>query len=115
MINLKRILVIAISCFLFVFSYAQEQQFKNSKSDSEILEAWQQFLSAITTNDKAMLTKLSTSTIKCYDCIENTDKEKKAMNQMRAKDFTWYERIYDDMIYVPILDFIAEDFDLRMT
>lgn len=84
-------------------------------SVTEIAEIWQKLLKTISSNNTIKFKELSGATIKCYDCLENTDKERIAITQLRENDSTWYKHIYEDMIFVPIVDFITEDFDLIFT
>jgi len=111
----KKTLITVVSCFATIFSYAQEPNLRNSQNYADISQTWQQFLTTISTKDKLAFKKLSDTTINCYECLENTTEELNAINHMRMNDSTWYERIYEDMIYVPIADFITDDFDLIFT
>jgi len=110
----KNIVYVVLLFFVITLCNAQ-QQHEFANDTKEISETWRQLLSAIESNDRAKFKALSGTTIKCYDCLENTVEEKTATTQMRATDSTWYERIYDDIIYVPIDDFITDDFDLIFT
>jgi len=90
--KLKKTLITVVSCFATIFSYAQEPNLRNSQNYADISQTWQQFLTTISTKDKLAFKKLSDTTINCYECL-----------------------IYEDMIYVPIADFITDDFDLIFT
>ena len=80
--------------------------------DVEISKTWAAFLNAIESGDKSKFEALSDKTIRCYDCLDNTQAEQDRLNTMRDTDSLWYDKIYEDMVNVPINLFLEQDFDL---
>ncbi|SIQ89574.1 hypothetical protein [Maribacter ulvicola] len=90
------------------FSCKQEKQLPNN----EVSKMWSQFLRDLEINDKVAFKKASGETIRCYDCLENTPSEMKKMSLLRENDALYYNKIYDNLIYIPIDSFIANDYDI---
>ncbi|WP_157483981.1 hypothetical protein [Maribacter hydrothermalis] len=78
----------------------------------ELFTVWSNFLNTLEKNDKVAFKKASGKTIRCYDCLENTPSEVQKMILLRDTDSLWYDKIYDDLIYIPVDSFILKDFDL---
>ncbi|CAN0590950.1 unnamed protein product, partial [Ectocarpus sp. 12 AP-2014] len=93
----------------------QQNQVESTTEQKEISEVWEQLVATISDKNTVRFKELSGPTINCYDCLENTPKKKTEMYQLRQNDPNWYDRIYDVLIYVPIAEFISEDFDLIFT
>ena len=87
---------------------------KEEKSD-EIQLRWQGFLDVLKQKNVTEFKEYASDTIRCYMCIENTEHERKVIEYLRDNDSTWYDKIYDEKIYLPINKFIEEDFDLIFT
>lgn len=81
----------------------------------EETKVWQTFISAVNKGNKDKFREISASTIKCFDCLENTESEGVALTQMKMDDENWYERIYSEQIFVPIDKFMVQDYDLIFT
>lgn len=77
-----------------------------------VFTMWSHFLNTLETNDKMAFKKASAESIRCYDCLENTPSEAQQINILRETDSLWYDKIYDDLIYIPIDRFIDNDFDI---
>ena len=93
-----------------IFSSSCKQEKKASGDD--VTNMWTSFLSDLEAEDKEAFKNSSAETIRCYDCIENTPSEVQQMSILREQDSLWYDKIYDDLIYIPIDSFIANDYDI---
>lgn len=91
---------------------AEIESFQKEISKKEITQTWNSFLNSLSTNNKKAFIELSNNQIRCYDCLENTLIEEKELENMRESDSLGYDKIYDSLIYVPINDFVKNDFDL---
>lgn len=85
---------------------------KKDKGQSEIEKTWSGFLEVLEQKDKNGFRNFSGDTIRCYLCLENTEHERKVLEFLRENDSAWYDKIYDEKIFIPINKFIEEDFDL---
>lgn len=74
--------------------------------------AWNNFLKIVSTQNKESFKDISSSKIRCYLCLENTIEEQKELVTLRNKDSLWYEKLYSDLIFIPIDSFLKNDFDL---
>lgn len=79
---------------------------------NEISQTWDNFLNVIESNNRKDFKELSNEKIKCYLCLENTNTEEKEIRILRENDSLWYNKIYDDLIYIAIDSFVKQDFDL---
>lgn len=105
--EIKRLLCIP----LLVVTFMSCQQKKKASGD-DVTVMWTSFLSNLEAKDKVAFKHSSDKTIRCYDCLENTPSEVQQMNLLRENDALWYDKIYDDFIYIPIDSFIANDYDI---
>lgn len=103
---------ISLSFFLLLTITAVSCQQEKKASGDDVSVMWASFLSDLTTEDKEAFKDASAETIRCYDCLENTPSEVQHMNLLRENDSLWYSKIYDDLIYIPIDSFIANDYDI---
>ncbi|MEP2281043.1 hypothetical protein [Maribacter sp.] len=94
---------------IFSISCKQKKQLPNNE-DSKM---WSQFLNILENNDTLAFKKASYKTIRCYDCLENTPFESEQMNILREQDSLWYDKIYDDLINIPIDSFVANDYNIQ--
>ncbi|MEP3372060.1 MAG: hypothetical protein ABJO28_08200 [Maribacter dokdonensis] len=101
---------ILIALLLTITSVSCQQKKKASGDDVAVM--WTSFLSDLEAKDKVAFKHSSDKTIRCYDCLENTPSEVQQMNLLRENDALWYDKIYDDFIYIPIDSFIAKDYDI---
>jgi hypothetical protein len=104
---------ISPSCILLLLtitSFSCKQE-KKALGD-EVTVMWTSFLSDLEAEDKEAFKNTSAATIRCYDCLENTPSEVQKMNLLRDTDSLWYHKIYDDLINIPIDQFIENDFDI---
>lgn len=104
---------ISLSLFLLLLtitSVSCRQEKKTSSDDVTVM--WTSFLSKLAAEDKEAFKNTSGETIRCYDCLENTPSEAQQMNFLRENDSLWYDKIYDDLIYIPIDSFIANEYDI---
>jgi len=104
---------ISLSLFLLLLTITSVscRQEKNASGD-DVTVMWTSFLSNLAAEDKEAFKNISGETIRCYDCLENTPSEAQQMNFLRENDSLWYDKIYDDLIYIPIDSFIANDYDI---
>lgn len=105
--EIKRLLCIP----LLVVTFMSCQQKKKASGD-DVTVMWTSFLSDLEAKDKVAFKHSSDKTIRCYDCLENTPSEVQQMNLLRENDSLWYDKIYEDFIYIPIDSFIANDYDI---
>ncbi|WP_430429490.1 hypothetical protein [Maribacter litoralis] len=105
-----KLIHILVALLLTITSVSCQQEKRASGDDVSVI--WASFLSDLTTEDKEAFKKASAETIRCYDCLENTPSEVQHMNLLRENDSLWYSKIYDDLIYIPIDTFIANDYDI---
>ncbi|WP_291963624.1 hypothetical protein [Maribacter sp.] len=96
---------------LLVVTFMSCQQKKKASGD-DVTVMWTSFLSDLEAKDKVAFKHSSEKTIRCYDCLENTPSEVQQMNLLRENDALWYDKIYEDFIYIPIDSFIANDYDI---
>lgn len=102
-----KIKLLFIFLALIVFSSC-----KKDKEPSEIKKTWFGFLEVVEQKDKNGFRDFAGDTIRCYLCLENTEHEQKVLEFLRENDSAWYDKIYDERIYIPQNKFIEEDFDL---
>ncbi|WP_062056300.1 hypothetical protein [Aquimarina longa] len=105
-ISIFTILLITLSCS------QQKKKSEKKHSENEISQTWDDFLKIISSNDKIKFKEISNTSIRCYLCLENTSSEQEELEILRKTDSLWYDKIYDDKIYIPIDSFIANEFDL---
>lgn len=89
--------------------------FSSCKKDikrSEIENTWSGFIDVVEQKDKNGFRNFSDDTIRCYLCLENTEHELKVLEFLRENDSAWYDKLYDEKIFIPVNKFIEEDFDL---
>lgn len=103
---------ISLSFFLLLTITTVSCQQEKRASGDEVPVMWASFLSDLAAEDKEAFKKASAETIRCYDCLENTQSEVQHMNLLRENDSLWYSKIYEDLIYIPIDSFIANDYDI---
>jgi len=109
----NRTYIIILTITLTFFSCNRiKKNTKNEFRKSEISETWNDFLNILESNREKDFIELSSEKIRCYLCLENTDFERKEMEILRESDSLWYDKIYDDLIYIPIDSFVKKDFDL---
>ncbi|WP_271769877.1 hypothetical protein [Aquimarina algiphila] len=85
---------------------------QSSLVENGIEKTWENFLTIVQEKDKAAFKEVSSKTIRCYLCLENTLADQKELDAKRESDPDWYNQLYDKDIYIPIDRFINEDFDL---
>lgn len=95
---------------LVVLCFSCKQE--NKQVAEELPSEWTAFLNNLETKNKVAFKKASGETIYCYDCLENTPAEMEKMNLMRDTDSLWYDKIYKDLVYIPIDSFIQNDYDI---
>lgn len=105
-----KIKLLFIFLALIVFSSC-----KKDKEWSEIESTWSGFLDVVEQKDKNGFRNFSGDTIRCYLCLENTEHEQKVLEFLRENDSAWYDKLYDEKIFIPINKFLEEDFDLIFT
>ena len=93
-----------------IFSSSCKQEKKASGDDVTVM--WTSFLSDLKAEDKEAFKNSSAETVRCYDCLENTPSEAHQISILRELDSLWYVKIYEDLIYIPIDSFIANDYDI---
>src|SRR5690606_1773929 len=102
--------------FLFIFlTLIVFSSCKKENKQSEIESTWSGFLVVVEQKDKNGFRNFSGDTIRCYLCLENTEHEQKVLEFLRKNDSAWYDKLYDEKIFIPINKFIEEDFDLIFT
>lgn len=99
-------------CVLVLVVTFMSCQQKKKASGDDVTVMWTSFLSDLEAKDKVAFKHSSEKTIRCYDCLENTPSEVQQMNLLRENDALWYDKIYEDFIYIPIDSFIANDYDI---
>lgn len=114
---MKRIfLTLLITAHIFsCHGQAHEQNQEEHSQDKEMLQNWQQFLAAIEQRDIPKIKTLLSDKIRCYECLENTPSEQKEMEYLRDSIENWYDKIYNDLVYIPRDTFINEDLELIFT
>ncbi len=78
-------------------------------------EAWTLFLKHLESGDLNSFHDMSMSHIHCYECLSNTDIEYSQQSEFRATNDNWYSLTYENMIFIAIDDFIANDYQLFFT
>ena len=114
---MKRIfLTLLITAHIFsCHGQANEQNQEEHDQDKEILQNWQQFLAAIEHRDIPKIKTLLSDKIRCYECLENTPSEQKEMEYLRDSIENWYDKIYNDLVYIPKDIFVNEELELLFT
>lgn len=102
-----KIKLLFIFLTLIVFSSC-----KKDTKKSEIENTWSGFLDVVEQKDKNGFRNFSDDTIRCYLCLKNTEHEQKVLEFLRENDSAWYDKLYDEKIFIPVNKFIEEDFDL---
>lgn len=102
-------IILLITLFV-IFSCKKDH--KNEYDENKISKTWNNFLNVLDPNKKKDFKELSDKKIRCYLCLENTITEQNEIAFLRDNDSLWYDKIYDDLIYIPIDNFVENDFDL---
>lgn len=105
---------IITSLFFLIISYTSKAQ-TSEQSEKEIKAVWYTFLDAVSSKDFAIFKKLSNKKIRCYNCPENTEAEREKIYTLRKTDTLWYDKLYNDLIYIPVDHFIENDFEIIFT
>ena len=112
----KGLLIIAMISYLMiepVHSYGLDIIDQNE--NIELANAWKIFLKAVLTNDMRKIRNLSVERIRCLSCLENTEKEAKEMIKYQTTEPDWYEKLYEEKIYIPINAFCKQDYPIIFT
>ncbi|WP_164674188.1 hypothetical protein [Maribacter litoralis] len=104
-----KLIHILVALLLTITSVSCQQE--KRAADDDVTVMWASLLSDLAAEDKEAFKEASAETIRCYDCLENTPSEVQHMNLLRENDSLWYSKIYEDLIYIPIDSFIANDYD----
>jgi len=112
----KRLFIIAmVLCFMLgpFHSYSLDTLDNNEKN--ALASTWKIFLKAVSSNDLKMIRSLSFERIRCLSCVDNTEKEEKEMEEFEATDPDWYNKFYDEKVYIPVNKFCKEDYAIIFT
>lgn len=110
-----KIKIVTITLLIVAIFYSCSKSKKEDQSslvENTIEETWKEFLILVQNKDKTAFKEMSNITIRCYLCLENTLAEQKELESKRESDPNWYDKLYDEDIYIPIDRFVKEDFDL---
>ncbi len=82
---------------------------------SVVAKTWHEYLDAASTNNLKKLKNLSADRIRCLFCLENTEVEEKEIEKCTDTDPNWYNKRYEEKVYIPINTFLQEDYPLIFT
>jgi hypothetical protein len=77
--------------------------------NSEIVKTWNNFKSVVESRDCNQFNSVSAKTINCYMCLENTDEEITALNQFKESNPNWYDKLYDEKVFISPAQFCKND------
>lgn len=76
-------------------------------------ETWSSFADAVINNDFKRLKELSTDCIYCTYCVTDTrDKDSLFTNFQNKNEKIWYDKLYNELSYLPADKFFKEDYKL---
>lgn len=87
----------------------------NDPSEKEMKTIWNQFLEVIASKDLKTFKQLSDNKIHCINCLGNTEIENEKINTLMKTDTSWYDKMYNELVYIPVDHFIENDFDIIFT
>jgi hypothetical protein len=103
---------VLIAPFIILLCVSCKQPTSYPTKDTEIKKTWNSFLNAVEKKDRRAFNVLSNIKIRCYPCLENTKEEQDYIAHLQETDTLWYDKIYNDLIFIPIDSFMTQDFDL---
>lgn len=112
----KRLFIIVmVLCFMLgpVHSYGLDALDNNEKI--ALANTWKIFLKAVSNDDLKMIRNLSFERIRCLSCVDNTEQEEKEIEEFEATDPDWYNKLYDEKVYIPVNKFCEEDYAIIFT
>ena len=87
----------------------------DNNENLELADAWKIFLKAVATNDMGIIMRLSVGKIRCLACLDNTEEEDKEMTNYRMTEPDWYEKLYKEIIFIPVDRFCRQDYPIIFT
>ncbi len=111
---MKPNLTIFILLCTVLHSCTNQENTTQKNTDKEIVEVWGNFLKTVERKDKNGFKKLSSNTIDCTVCPDNTPREYEELNKLRAENDDWH-KIYDSKVHISIDTFLDQDFNSIFT
>jgi len=109
--KMKRL--VSILLFLCVVSCHQKVMVdpitNNASMQQDIEKTWVRFIEAISDNNLNKLRLVATQKIRCFSCVDNTEQESKELQKFTETDPDWYNKLYDQKIFIPLDKFFNED------
>lgn len=100
----------ALVAFLLLFVSCRENKEQDKHSEEEAIQkTWHSFLAVVESGNKEKFQEVAASKIKCYECLENTPKEQRELEELRENDSLWYDTLNEELIYIPSDSFIKND------
>ena len=78
----------------------------------DIEKTWALFIEAVSDNNLNKLRLLATPEIRCLLCVDNTEQESGELQKFMDTDSDWYNKLYDQKMYIPLDEFFTEDVPL---
>ena len=109
--KMKRLFLLLL--FLCVVSCHQKVMVgpitNNTTIQQDIEKTWARFIEAISDNNLNKLRLLATHKIRCFLCVDNTEQESRDLQKFMETDPDWYNKLYDQKIFIPLDKFFNED------
>lgn len=106
---------VLICCMLISVSCKDYKNANDQPENAEIEKTWHQFLEVVESGNKEKFLDFAASEIRCYECLENTPTEQRQLESLSEKDSLWYDKLYDDLIYIPADSFVKKDLNRFFT
>jgi hypothetical protein len=110
-----RLILIIVFIMFSPNAYSYELSDMDMKTKNELVKIWKSYLVAAEKKDIKQLKKMSLEKIRCYNCLENTKNEYSALKKLRYTEKNWYEKLYNEMIFIPNEIFYSKDFPIFFT
>ncbi|MCK0131038.1 hypothetical protein MWU59_05920 [Flavobacteriaceae bacterium F08102] len=110
----KPLLYFSICCGFFLWTSCNNQK-ANRKVSPEQQATWNTFISVIQSNDKERFEKISTRTLSCLPCLDNSDEEREELQLLAAENKHAHLQWISQNKYVYTKAFLDQDFALLFT
>lgn len=104
----KKICLLVFICFHITVCSADEKTVDMKK-------VWKNFIEVVQKTDCNKFYNISSPKVYCYECLENTPKEKKELRAIKSNDSNWYKKIYTELIFIPKKIFCEEDLKMILS
>ena len=113
--KIKFLFIVIVSSLMIEPVHSYGSDITDNNQYIELVNVWKVFLKAISTNDLKEIRNLSAERIRCLFCLDNTEEEEREIENFKTTEPDWYEKLYDDKVYIPISKFCKQDLPIIFT